>query len=188
MDKLDVVKLWARHYFHPDDGDDDDDDDDDELNPKARTQTFLGVPFAQLGTMQMEGIGQLRYAVDGPVLDEMISLEGDETWGPVLRESVTPLRPVRQDTKRKPAKLIGVDRLVMREGVKRELGMWEHWVRMMVWGWHDHVGRRMPLWNEKQLMRMRKGLPPVELAVASRDAPNDGENGSKTEDVPKNED
>lgn len=184
MDKLDVVKLWARHYFLLDE------DEIEDLDPKAKVQSFLGVPFAHLGTLQMEGIGQLKYAVDGAVLDELVSLEGDETWGPVLRESVTPLRPVRQATKRKPAKLISVDRLVMREGVKRELSMWEHWVRMMVWGWHDPVGRRLPLWTEKQLMRMRNGLPPVEPVVPSQVVADAGAEGdeAKSEDVVEDED
>jgi len=171
MDKLDIVKLWARHYYHP--------DDDEDLDEKARLQGVLGVPFAQLGTLQTENIGQLRYAVDAPVLNEMVSLEEDETWGPVLRQSVTPLRPVKQATVRKPAKLVRVDQLVMREGVKRELGMWEHWVRMMVWGWHDPVGRRLPLWSEEQLYRMRKGLPPVAL----KQDVDDGEGGAKEDGV-----
>lgn len=186
MDRLDVVKLWARHYYHP--------DEDDDLDPRARAQSVLGVPFALLGTAQLEGFGQMRYTVDGRVLEEMVSLEGDGTWGPVVRASVTPLRPVRQVTaaaaaaaRRPPGKLLRVDQLVMREGVRRELKMWEHWVRIMVWGWHDPLGRRLPLWSEEQLMRMRKGLPPNVIGRRAS-AVGQNENGSKSDDVAENED
>jgi hypothetical protein len=154
MDKLDVVKLWARHYYHPNENEDED------LGPQIRQQSVLDIPFPQLGTIQTEGFGTLRYDVYGAVLNEMVSLEDDETWGPVLKASATPLRPVKQASKRKPAKLVRVDQLVMREGVRRELGLWEHWVRMMVWGWHDPLGRTLPLWSEEELMRMRNGLAP----------------------------
>jgi hypothetical protein len=167
MDKLDIVKLWARHYYNPND------EDDEDLDPRARQQSVLDIPFSQLGTIQMEGIGQLRNTVDGTVLDEMVSLEEDETWGPVLGASVTPLRSVKQATKRVPAKLFRVDQLVMREGVRRELGLWEHWVRMMVWGWHDPLGRTLPLWTEAELLRIRNGL-----AL---------EDGAKAEDVLEDE-
>jgi hypothetical protein len=155
MDKLDIVKLWARHYFDPEENGDD-------MDPRARNQTVLDMPFSQLGTIQMEGFGQLKYTIDNTVLNEMIALEDDATWGPILAKSVTPLRPVRQATKREPQKLVRVDQLVMREGVRREMGMWEHWVRMMVWGWADPLGRTLPIWTEGDLLRMRKGLRPVD--------------------------
>ena len=62
------------------------------------------------------------------------------------------------------------------DGVRRELSLWEHWVRMMVWGWYDPVGRRLPLWTEEELYRMMKGLPPkaapppTQKAGAEKDA------------------
>ena len=155
MDKLDIVKLWARHYFDPEENGDD-------MDPRARNQTVLDMPFSQLGTIQKEGFGQLKYTIDNTVLNEMIALEDDATWGPILAKSFTPLRPVRQATKREPGKLVRVDQLVMREGVRREMGMWEHWVRMMFWGWADPLGRTLPIWTERDLLRMRKGLRPVD--------------------------
>jgi hypothetical protein len=167
MDKLDIVKLWARHYFNPEERGED-------LDPRARNQTVLGIPFSQLGTIQMEGFGQLQYKVDHAVLNEMVSLEEDATWGPVIGASVTPLRPVRQATKRKPEKLVRVDQLVMREGVRREMGMWEHWVRMMVWGWVDPVGRTLPIWTERDMLRMRKGLRPVDWVGGKKAEEDDG--------------
>lgn len=169
MDRLDVLKLWARHYFELN-GEEDGDGDGEDIDPKARGQKFLEIPFTQLGTAQLEGPGTLRYSVDGKVLSEVVSLEDDERWGPVLGASVTPLRAARSAAfaRRKPGKLIRVDQLVMREGVRRELGMWEHWVGMMVWGWHDPLGRRLPLWTEAELLRMRKGLLPKVVAESSK--------------------
>ena len=75
-----------------------------------------------------------------------------------IKNTPGPLRPVKQASKRVPGKLVRVDQLVMREGVRRELGVWEHWVKMMVWGWHDPLGRTLPLCSEGELLRMRNGL------------------------------
>lgn len=47
----------------------------------------------------------------------------------------------------------------MREGVRRQLKLWDHWTRMMVYGWFDPVGRPVPILTMEEMMTVRKGKP-----------------------------
>jgi hypothetical protein len=149
MDKLDIVKLWVRHYYEP----------DADIEPRTKVLRVLGVPYHELGTTQMERINEPYKTVDEKILAEIIELEDDDEMGELLRKTVDPFRTFEPPGREVTKKLLRVDQLVMRESVRREMGLWEHWTRMMVWGWYDPVGRRLPMWTEEELLRMNKGLP-----------------------------
>lgn len=149
MDKLDIVKLWVRHYYKP----------DEDAEPRVKQLNVLGVPWHELGTAEMERVNQPYRTVDEKILEELIALEDDDEMGDLLRKSINPFYTIKPTQRTVTKKLLRVDDLVMRESVRREMGLWEHWVRMMVWGWFDPVGRRIPLWTEEELYKMMKGLP-----------------------------
>jgi hypothetical protein len=169
MDQLDIVKLWVRHHYEP----------DADIEPRTKTMNVLGIPWHELGTTEMERVNEPYKTVDEKILAELIAREeDDDEIAELLRKTVKP--PHERKTTQK---LLRVDQLVMRESVRRELSLWEHWVRMMVWGWYDPVGRRLPLWTEEELYRMMKGLPPKLMAP-----PADQADGKKdAEDKASNE-
>lgn len=155
MDKLDIVKLWVRHYYEP----------DANIEPRTKTMTVMGVSWHELGTTQMERVNEPYKTVDEKILAELIAREeDDDEIAELLRKTVNPFYTVKPRERKTTQKMLRVDQLVMRESVRRELSLWEHWVRMMVWGWYDPVGRRLPLWTEEELYRMMKGLPPRPIA------------------------
>lgn len=150
MDTLDIVKLWVRHYYEP----------DADSDPRIKVLDVLGIPWHKLGTTQMERIKEPYNSVDERILADLIAREGDDDeMAELLRKTVNPFYTVKPRERTKTQKMLRVDQLVMRESVRRELGLWEHWVLMMVWGWFDPVGRRIPLWTEEELYLMMKGLP-----------------------------
>ena len=109
----------------------------------------------------MERINEPYKTVDEKILTELIAREeDDDEMAELLRKTVNPFYTVKPRERKVTKKLLRVDDLVMRESVRREMGLWEHWVRMMIWGWYDPVGRRLPLWTEEEMYRMMKGLPP----------------------------
>lgn len=145
MDELDIVKLWVRHFYEP----------DQDMDPRPRELRVMGVPWHELGTAQMERTEKSYEVADEATIEEMISFEDDDEMTEILKRSVDPFRTVVPPQRRVREKLVRVDQLVMREGVRRELGLWEHWVRMMVWGWYDPVGRKMPIFNTEELYGLR---------------------------------
>jgi hypothetical protein len=149
MDKLDIMKLWVRHFYNP----------DADLEPRTKLQRVLDIPHHELGTAQMTHMhfpAHKRMTIDEDTLSQLVALENDEQ----LRDAFNPVRmPVRKVS----PKLLRVDELVMRESVRREMGLWEHWTRMMVWGWYDPAGRRLPMWSEEEMRLMNRGMVPVRL-------------------------
>lgn len=160
MDKLDILKLWVRHYYKP----------PADMEPRAKMLTVMGLPYHKLGTAQLERVNEPYTIVDEKILAELIAHEGkDDPMSRLLRRTVNPFRTVVPKNRAR-GKLIRVDQLVMRESVRREMRLWESWSRMMFWGWYDPVGRKMPLWTSEELYKIRKGLPP-------RDKPNEKKGG-----------
>ncbi|KAM0723860.1 hypothetical protein Q7P37_000850 [Cladosporium fusiforme] len=153
--RLDMVRLWVRHYYEPDE---ELREDTEDMQIKAKRLSILDVPPHEIGTAQLERVGQPHTLVDEGALREILKHEGTK-MGEVLRQALTPFRTVNPSVREERAKLIRIDQLVMRESVKRELGMAEFWVKMLVWGWHDGVGRRLPILTEEEMLRLDKGLP-----------------------------
>lgn len=152
-----MLRLWVRHCYEPDE-EERDDPEVEEMRQRAKTMRVLDVPPHELGTAQLERVGQPHVIVDDKILREIIKHEGTE-MGEILKKSVTPFKTVNPRAGTEAKKLIRVDQLVMRESVKRELGLAEFWAKMMVWGWHDGIGRRLPMLTEEQMLRLSKGLP-----------------------------
>lgn len=177
MDRLDIVKLWVRHYYKP----------NPDTDPKIKALRVMGIPWHELGTAQMERLDRPQETVEEQVLEEMISLEDDEGVGEILKRSVNPFRTVVPLVRRVTRKLVRVDQLVMRESVRREMNLWEHWVRMMVWGWCDPVGRTYPIWTDEELYGMRKGIAPKSRGVPPAQAEKKKDEQQDAKDAKKDE-
>nr|OQO23608.1 hypothetical protein B0A51_08065 [Rachicladosporium sp. CCFEE 5018] len=120
MDRLDMLKLWVRFYYNRPEG----------QNGAMKDQKIMGVPWWECGTAGLERVGQ-----------PYVMGEGTEEKPWVLAKP--------GEVHRRPDPLLRPDQLVMREGVRREMGLHHLWVRMMTWGFHDARGRRIAVRREK---------------------------------------
>nr|OQO25541.1 hypothetical protein B0A51_06860 [Rachicladosporium sp. CCFEE 5018] len=120
MDRLDMLKLWVRHYYKRPVG----------QNQAMRDQKIMGVPWWETGTAGLERVGQPYVQGEGTE---------EKPWMLVMPGEVH----------RRPDPLLRPDQLVMREGVRREMGLHHLWVRMMTWGFYDARGRRIAVRREK---------------------------------------
>lgn len=151
--RLDVLKLWVRHYYDP-----------GREEPVMPGLWVMGVPFDEVGTVQREGTGQALKVLDLRVFREMFAPGTDfMTGGPVEGDDDQPIKTVHKGLGRQAPMLVRIDQLVMRESVRREMKLWENWVSMMLWGWFDPIGRRVPIMTVEQMYRVRKGLPALEV-------------------------
>ncbi|OQO13900.1 hypothetical protein B0A48_00775 [Cryoendolithus antarcticus] len=120
MDRLDMLKLWVRHYYKRPEG----------QNQAMKNQKIMGVPWWECGTAGLERVGQPYVKGEGT---------RERPW--VL------VKP--GEVHRRPDPLLRPDQLVMREGVRREMGLHHLWVRMMTWGFYDARGRKIVVRREK---------------------------------------
>jgi len=68
--------------------------------------------------------------------------------------------------------------------LRRDLGLDEQWVQMMIWGWYDPIGRRIPILTEDQQIRVQDGLLPESDKEKTEEDKNaeDKTEGNKTEE------
>ncbi|KAI7382456.1 hypothetical protein KC336_g18600, partial [Hortaea werneckii] len=57
-------------------------------------------------------------------------------------------------------KLMRPEELMMKEGVRRKMSLHRHWVRMMLWGFCDNLGRNFVEWGEEELVGYLQGKTP----------------------------
>ncbi|KAK6436633.1 hypothetical protein LTR95_007175 [Oleoguttula sp. CCFEE 5521] len=120
MDRLDMLKLWVRHYYKR----------PDNQNEAVKKQNIMGVPWWECGTVGLERVGQPYVTGEGSVEKPWVLVKPGEVH-------------------RRPDPLFRPDQLVMREGVRREIGLHHLWVRMMIWGFYDARGRKIVVRTEK---------------------------------------
>ncbi|OQO15189.1 hypothetical protein B0A48_00572 [Cryoendolithus antarcticus] len=120
MDRLDMLKLWVRFYYNRPEG----------QNGAMKDQKIMGVPWWECGTGGLERVGQPYVKGEGTE---------EKPWVVVKPGEVH----------RRPDPLLRPDQLVMREGVRREMGLHRLWVRMMTWGFYDARGRKIVVRKEK---------------------------------------
>lgn len=198
MDKLDILKLWVRHYYDPDSDDEDDwdedEDDEDEddadprksylrNSPRSKVQTVMDLPMHELGTAQLERVNEPFITFDETKLAEVLAHENkDDEMSKLVVQTTNPFYTASTPGRRfKKVMLTRVDEVIMGEISRRQMPLWEQWTSMMVWGWFDPVGRRYPLWKEEDLYRMRQGLPPKHMPKGQKraDKSKKGEDGGE---------
>ncbi|GAB1733394.1 hypothetical protein NU195Hw_g8957t1 [Hortaea werneckii] len=162
MNRLDILKLWIRHEYHL----------PDRASAQARKQSILGVPWHQVGTASLERTGSALVTINGqrttlidPGLTSSKDLETHTTQQLLYPHAKRILVPEAKPRE----KLMRPEELMMKEGVRRKMGMHRHWVRMMLWGFCDRLGRNFVEWEEEELVRYLQGeMPGRELFETER--------------------
>lgn len=186
MTRLDVLRLWVRHrYSHP-----------EGTAEEVRRMSIMGIPWYEVGTAGMERTGvsfhNLAPASSDGDSNIQIALTHPSIAGTGLTDHQTeqllhhpqsqPQTKQQQQnffypharriilTHEKPREpLLRPDELVVKEGVRRRLGMHRKWAMMMLYGFCDEGGWNLPVWREEELLRMGRGLPPRPPKVVLRE-------------------
>ncbi|KAI6854804.1 hypothetical protein KC338_g9127 [Hortaea werneckii] len=150
MNRLDILKLWIRHEYHL----------PDRASAQARRQSILGVPWHQVGTASLERTGSALVTINGqkttlidPGLTSSKELEthtAQQLLYPHAKRILVPEAKPRE-------KLMRPEELMMKEGVRRKMGLHRHWVRMMLWGFCDKLGRNFVERGEEELVGFLRG-------------------------------
>lgn len=149
LDQLDMLRLWVRHYYKP----------RADQPKQIREMDIMGIPWYKVGAAGLERFGEPYEVTDlnAPRATGM-SIDGQtQVELPWVKERT---RVVVPETKRPRKPLLRPDELVMRESLRRDLGLDAKWVQMMTWGWFDPFGRPIPILTEEMQVRVQKGMPP----------------------------
>ncbi|KAI6899498.1 hypothetical protein KC318_g6781 [Hortaea werneckii] len=163
MNRLDILKLWIRHEYRL----------PDRASAKAKQQSILGVPWHQVGTASLERTGSALVTINGKtttLIDPGLTSSKDlqthtaqQLLYPHAKRIIVPEAKPRE-------KLMRPEELMMKEGVRRKMGLHRHWIRMMLWGFCDSMGRNFVDWGEEELVRYMQGKTPgLELFETARD-------------------
>lgn len=149
MDQLDMLRLWVRHYYKP----------RVDLPDPIKKQDIMGVPWYKVGTAGLERFDEPYEVTDLNAPRAVGMLPDGQTpvelpWTREMTQLVVP------KTTRKRNPLLRPDELAMRESLRRDLGLDERWVEMMIWGWFDPFGRTIPVLTEGMQKRVQNGLHP----------------------------
>lgn len=161
MDQLDIMRLWVRHHYKP---------RDDQPKP-IREQDIMGIPWFEVGTAGLERFS-MPYEVTDPTPPPATAMSVDGQTMLEMPWTIGRTKVVVPKLHKPRDPLLRPDELIMRESLRRDLDLDELWVRMMMWGWFDSFGRKIPLLKEKQQIRVRDGLPPNPPAPAGAAAVN----------------
>lgn len=153
MTRLEILRLWVRHkYTLPEDAPE-----------EAKKQSIMGIPWHEVGTAGFERTGVSFHNLSS---DKQVAITHPSIAGGGLSEQQKHqiLYPHRRQiilAHEKPREpLLGPDELVIREGVRRKLGMHKKWAMMMLWGFCGDDGVELPIFTEEEYLRMGKGLHP----------------------------
>ncbi|KAI7099707.1 hypothetical protein KC339_g8001 [Hortaea werneckii] len=153
MNRLDILKLWIRHEYHL----------PDRASAQAKKQSILGVPWHQVGTASLERTGSALVTINGkkttlidPGLTSSKDLETHTTQQLLYPHAKRILVPEAKPRE----KLMRPEELMMKEGVRRKMSLHRHWVRMMLWGFCDNLGRNFVEWGEEDLVGYLQGKTP----------------------------
>ncbi|KAI7307639.1 hypothetical protein KC315_g13690 [Hortaea werneckii] len=163
MNRLDILKLWIRHEYRL----------PDRASAKAKQQSILGVPWHQVGTASLERTGSALVTINGKtttLIDPGLTSSKDlqthtaqQLLYPHAKRIIVPEAKPRE-------KLMRPEELMMKEGVRRKMGLHRHWIRMMLWGFCDSMGRNFIDWGEEELVRYMQGKTPgLELFETGKD-------------------
>ncbi|KAI7553124.1 hypothetical protein KC316_g14008 [Hortaea werneckii] len=153
MNRLDILKLWIRHEYRL----------PDRASAKAKQQSILGVPWHQVGTASLERTGSALVTINGKtttLIDPGLTSSKDlqthtaqQLLYPHAKRIIVPEAKPRE-------KLMRPEELMMKEGVRRKMGLHRHWIRMMLWGFCDSMGRNFIDRGEEELLRYMQGKTP----------------------------
>ena len=147
-----MLRLWIRHKYHP----------REDTSEDVKKQSIMGIPWWEVGTAGLERTGVSFHDLgDRQVALAHPSISGTGLTDQQRKQVLYPHRRRIILTHEKPRELLlRPDELVVRECVRRKLGMHKKWAMMMLWGFCGDDGVEMPVFTEEEYLRMGKGLPP----------------------------
>jgi hypothetical protein len=152
MNRLDVLKLYARHHFT--------------LPPEAPEETkkmsVMGIPWYEVGTAGLERTGVSIYQLgEGKIATRTHPF----SFAAAPPDMQKPLYPHKKflllPTEKTRDPLLRPDEIMLKEGIRRRLGLHKHWAKMMLWGFCDDLGRNLPVRSEQELLDWSNGKPPL---------------------------
>ncbi|KAK4542309.1 hypothetical protein LTR36_006962 [Oleoguttula mirabilis] len=149
MNRLDVLKLWVRHRYHLPEG----------VPEHVKKQSIMGVPWWEVGTAGLErpGVSHVNLGGKQVLLTNATNHQHDanqQMLYPHQKRIVLPRQKPREQ-------LLRPEELMLRESIRRKLGLHTQWSRMMLWGFCDDLGRDLPVRTEEELLKWSHGKPPM---------------------------
>nr|POE72817.1 mitochondrial inner membrane protein oxa1 [Quercus suber] len=183
MTRLDVVRLWVRHkYTLP-----------DEAPPEARRMPILDIPWHEIGTASLERTGVALVDLHGsarfilhPALvspDNAIGLaehRRQQLLYPHDKRLILPSDRPREV-------LLRPEQLVLREAIRRQMGLHRHWVHMMLYGLVDEFGHDFRVLSEQEYSAWEKGKKPDSLVLPMQGEEEEDEEGAEDEEEEEEE-
>lgn len=181
MTRLDMLRLWVRHKYKP----------DESLPEATRKQDIMGIPWWEVGTAGLERTGvtfadtmkDVKVDADNarpkaqpsanrtaathpkimpPSTESLYGSQIDEltqhrNQAHIAYSGEHKLDPsvFTRGIKRDP--LLGPDELVMREAVRRELSYHKEWMKWMAWGFCGIDGSDWEVLNEHEWLEVLRG-------------------------------
>ncbi|TKA80594.1 hypothetical protein B0A55_02899 [Friedmanniomyces simplex] len=155
IERLDVLRLWVRHKYHL----------PDNTPVHVKHQSILGIPWQEVGTAGLERTGvAIRTLANGKkttIINPGLTSEATQHTH-IEQQLLYPHQKRLIVPKQKPREvLLRPEELLMREGVRRKMGLHTHWSRMMLWGFCDDLGRNLAVRSEEELLRWSRGREPL---------------------------
>ena len=165
MTRLDLIRLWVRHYYipHP------------LLPDYVKKQSIMGIPWWEIGNAGLERASTGSRTITGkqitftdPSIIGNMSLI-DPHRQAQLEKAHDVLYPHRRRIilayEKERKLLLRPEELLLKESIRRGMRFHTKWLDMLLYGFLDDLGRPIPLKTEKQWTQARKRLPkkPVDL-------------------------
>ncbi|KAK5120891.1 hypothetical protein LTR85_005958 [Meristemomyces frigidus] len=145
MTRLDVLRLWVRHRYHL----------PENVPEHVKKQSTMGIPWWEVGTAGLERPGVTTVNLSGKQLSLINGTvtqrhnANQQMLYPHQKRII--VRQVHRD--KPPEQLLRPEELMLRESIRRKMGLHTQWSRMMLWGFCDDLGRNLPVRTEEVLLK-----------------------------------
>lgn len=180
MSRLDILRLWVRHRYNL----------PDTVPEHVKKQSIMGIPWWEVGTAGLERVGVSHLNLAG----EQTSPTNANITGMTIQHAANSpaLYPhqkriiVAEERPRQP--LFRPEELMLREGIRRKMGLHTQWSRMMLWGFCDDLGRDLPVRTDEELLKWSHGKPPLHPLKTDEQVMQEVEEAKNKAGVPAAED
>ncbi|WPG98325.1 Hypothetical protein R9X50_00111400 [Acrodontium crateriforme] len=157
MNRLDILRLWVRHKYKLPEG----------VPEHMQKQSIMGIPWWEVGTAGLERTGVSVVQINETTKQAIIhpGLVSQATQSNHLTQQLLQSQQKRivvPEVKPRES-LLRPDQLVLREGIRRQMGVHQHWARMMLWGFCDEVGRTYKELSEEEILQWSHGKKPERI-------------------------
>ncbi|KAK5137754.1 hypothetical protein LTR08_007326 [Meristemomyces frigidus] len=153
MNRLDILRLWVRHrYKLP-----------ETVPEHVKKQSIMGIPWQEVGTASLERthVSHINFAGQqtapinvGLASPSLQRLASQQMLYPHQKRLIMPKEKPRQQ-------LLRPEELMLRESIRRRMGLHLQWTKMLLWGFCDDLGRNLPVRTGEQLLEWSNGKLPM---------------------------